>query len=224
MRIELEPIAYVETVRTKVEDDYWGGEESCLTLSERFKPEALQGIEEFSHVEVIFFLDRIDSSKITMGARHPRDNPDWPKVGIFAQRGKNRPNRIGSTICRVVRRDGLRLYVAELDALDGTPVQLPFRGGRFEAELDETAIHILPVLLPVGSDRPAVMARMKQAGVQTSIHYPPVHGFASYAGGSDRLPHTTALAARELTLPFYPGLPDAHVGSVVETLLRSLEA
>ena len=122
MKIQLEPIAYVETTRTKVEDDYWGGEESCLTLSERFKPEALQGIEEFSHAEVIFFLDRIDSSKIIMGARHPRDNPDWPEVGIFAQRSKNRPNRIGSTICRVLRREGRRLFVAELDAIDGTPV------------------------------------------------------------------------------------------------------
>jgi len=117
------------------------------------------------------------------------------------------------------RRELFRLYA---ETLAGTPVRLPFRGGRFEAELDETAIHILPVLLPEGTDRPAVMANMKQAGVQTSIHYPPVHGFASYAGETDRLPRTTALAARELTLPFYPSLPDAHVQAVVDTLLRSL--
>jgi dTDP-4-amino-4,6-dideoxygalactose transaminase len=118
------------------------------------------------------------------------------------------------------RRELFRLYA---EALAETPLRLPFRGGRFEAELDETAIHILPVLLPAGSDRLAVMARMKQAGVQTSIHYPPVHRFACYAGESDRLPRTTALAARELTLPFYPSLPDAHVESVVDTLLRSIE-
>jgi tRNA-Thr(GGU) m(6)t(6)A37 methyltransferase TsaA len=122
MKIELEPIAYVETVRTKVEDDYWGGEESCITLSEQFTIEALQGIEEFSHAEVIFFLDRIDPSKMIMGARHPRNNPDWPVVGIFAQRSKYRPNRIGSTICRVLRREGRRLFVSELDAIDGTPI------------------------------------------------------------------------------------------------------
>jgi dTDP-4-amino-4,6-dideoxygalactose transaminase len=117
------------------------------------------------------------------------------------------------------RRELFRLYA---EALDGTPVQLPFRGGRFADELDETAIHILPVLLPERTDRLAVMARMKQAGVQTSIHYPPVHRFASYAGERDLLPRTTALAARELTLPFYPSLPDEHVASVVETLLESL--
>ena len=64
VKIELEPIAYVETVRTKVEDDYWGGEESCITLSDRFAPDALLGIEDFSHAEVIFFLDRIESSKV----------------------------------------------------------------------------------------------------------------------------------------------------------------
>jgi dTDP-4-amino-4,6-dideoxygalactose transaminase len=118
------------------------------------------------------------------------------------------------------RRELFRRYA---DALDGTRLQLPFRGGRFESELDETAIHILPVLLPEGTDRLAVMARMKQAGIQTSIHYPPVHRFACYAGEADLLPRTTALAARELTLPFYPTLPDEHVPVVVETLLRSLE-
>lgn len=54
--------------------------------------------------------------------RHPRNNPEWPAVGIFAQRGKNRPNRLGSAICRLVRVEGTRLFVAELDAIDKTPV------------------------------------------------------------------------------------------------------
>jgi dTDP-4-amino-4,6-dideoxygalactose transaminase len=118
------------------------------------------------------------------------------------------------------RRELFRLYA---DALAGTRLELPFRGGRFEAEVDETAIHILPVLLPEGSDRLAVMARMKEAGIQTSIHYPPVHRFACYATPDDRLPRTSALAARELTLPFYPALPDVHVEMVVETLVRSVD-
>lgn len=55
-------------------------------------------------------------------ARHPRNNTDWPKVGVFAQRGRNRPNRIGSTICRILKVDGLNLYVEGLDAIDGSPV------------------------------------------------------------------------------------------------------
>jgi dTDP-4-amino-4,6-dideoxygalactose transaminase len=118
------------------------------------------------------------------------------------------------------RRELFRLYA---EALAGSPIELPFRGGRFERELDETAVHILPVLLPEGSDRAAVMARMKAAGIQTSIHYPPVHHFACYATEEDELPRTTAIAARELTLPFYPTLPDSAVPLVAEALCRSLE-
>ena len=58
--------------------------------------------------------------KIVTGARHPRNNEAWPKVGIFAQRGKNRPNRIGSTICRLVGVKGRTLGVKALDAIAGT--------------------------------------------------------------------------------------------------------
>ena len=122
MKVEMEAIGRVEAVRTRAEDDFWGGGESCITLSDRYQPEALDGIEAFSHAEVLFLFDQVDPSKIVTGARHPRNNPNWPAIGIFAQRGKNRPNRIGSTICRILRREGRRLFVAELDAIDGTPV------------------------------------------------------------------------------------------------------
>jgi tRNA-Thr(GGU) m(6)t(6)A37 methyltransferase TsaA len=122
MKIEMEAIGRVEAARARAEDDFWGGEESCITLADRYEPAALDGIEAFSHVEVLFLFDRVDPARIVTGARHPRNNPAWPAIGIFAQRGKNRPNRIGSTICRVLRRDGRRLFVAELDAIDGTPV------------------------------------------------------------------------------------------------------
>lgn len=122
MSIHVEPIGYVRAERDEAVDDYWGGAESCITLDNRFPEDALDGIESFSHVEVLFLFDRVDPAKIVTGARHPRNNPNWPAVGIFAQRGKNRPNRIGSTICRVIRREGRALYVAELDAIDGTPV------------------------------------------------------------------------------------------------------
>jgi tRNA-Thr(GGU) m(6)t(6)A37 methyltransferase TsaA len=121
-RFAVEPIGRVEAPRQRAEDDFWGGEQSCIVLADAYPPDALAGLEEFSHVEVIFLFDRVDPEKVATGARHPRDNPAWPAVGIFAQRGKGRPNRIGSTICRIVRRDGRRLHVAELDAIDGTPV------------------------------------------------------------------------------------------------------
>jgi tRNA (adenine37-N6)-methyltransferase len=71
---------------------------------------------------VIFLFEQVGDDQITTTARHPRGNPDWPRVGIFAQRGKNRPNRLGVTICRIISVDGLELAVEGLDAIDGTPV------------------------------------------------------------------------------------------------------
>lgn len=122
VRFEIEPIGTVRAARLQPVDDDWGGVESTIVLDDRFPEDALQGLETFSHVEVLFRFNRVDAEKIVTGARHPRNNHDWPAVGIFAQRGKNRPNLIGSTVCRVVRRDGRTLTVAELDAIDGTPV------------------------------------------------------------------------------------------------------
>jgi tRNA-Thr(GGU) m(6)t(6)A37 methyltransferase TsaA len=122
MSFAVEPIGVVRARRVEAEDDFWGDEESRVELSPSFSPEALQGLAEFSHVEVIFVFNQVDPAKIVSTARHPRNNEAWPKIGIFAQRGKNRPNRIGSTICRVVKVAGNVLVVAELDAIDGTPV------------------------------------------------------------------------------------------------------
>lgn len=120
--LQVEPIGFVEAVRERVEDDFWGGQQACITLTERFTGEALQGITDFSHVEVLFLLHEVEPAKIITGARHPRNNKEWPVVGIFAQRAKNRPNGIGSTICRVILVEGAKLFVSELDAIDGTPV------------------------------------------------------------------------------------------------------
>jgi len=122
MRIELEAIGRVRGGRREVADDYWGGSEVEIVLRDDIPEQALDGVETFSHVEVLYYFDRVDPAKVEVGARRPRNNPKWPAIGIFAQRGKNRPNRIGSTICRVVSRDGRVLRVAELDAVEGTPV------------------------------------------------------------------------------------------------------
>jgi tRNA (Thr-GGU) A37 N-methylase len=64
----------------------------------------------------------VDAASVTTGARRPRDDPGWPEVGIFAQRGKGRPNRLGSSTCELVGVDGTQLRVRGLDAIDGTPV------------------------------------------------------------------------------------------------------
>lgn len=121
--VVLTPIGVVRSTRTEATDDGWDAELVSIALDEtRFGPDALAGLETFSHVEVIFLCHLVDPAKVVTGARHPRGNPDWPRVGIFAQRGKDRPNRLGSTVCRVLRVEGTVLHVAGLDAIDGTPV------------------------------------------------------------------------------------------------------
>jgi len=118
----VEAIGIVEASRLSPEDDFWGNEESCIVLNGMFTAEALQGITDFSQAEVLYLFHQVQRARVILGARHPRNNMNWPAVGIFAQRAKNRPNRIGSTICRIVRVQGTRLFVSELDAINGTPV------------------------------------------------------------------------------------------------------
>ena len=103
-----------------MEDDFWGNVVSEITLIDKLPEECLDGIEAFSHLEIIYYFDK--STKELKGAAHPRENPNWPKVGIFAQRKKDRPNHIGTTIVELVSRKGKTLTVKMLDADDGTPV------------------------------------------------------------------------------------------------------
>ena len=118
----LRPIAFVHAARTEVKDDFWGGGTSVIELAPDVPADSLDGIEAFSHAEVIFVFHRLAAGDLTFGARHPRGNTAWPKVGIFAQRAKVRPNRLGATMAKIVKRDGRRLTVEGLDAIDGTPV------------------------------------------------------------------------------------------------------
>ncbi|HNN13976.1 MAG TPA: SAM-dependent methyltransferase [Anaerolineales bacterium] len=120
--INLSPIAQVHNTRPEVEDDDWGEIVSILHLDPSLPEEALIGLEEFSHAEIIYFFHHVNESKIETSARHPRNNKDWPKVGILSQRGKNRPNRLGATIVEVLKREGRQLHVRGLDAVDGTPI------------------------------------------------------------------------------------------------------
>ncbi len=126
--VEVVPVGVVVGGRSAVVDDDWGRETAVISLDpERFGPQALYGLEDFSHVEVVFHFDRVSQDKIETGARHPRGNADWPLVGIFAQRGRNRPNRLGLSRCRVLKvdvlaADGPELHVEGLDAVAGTPV------------------------------------------------------------------------------------------------------
>jgi tRNA-Thr(GGU) m(6)t(6)A37 methyltransferase TsaA len=120
--IQLHPIGYVRGGRKEPIDDGWDEVVASIELAPEYGPEALAGLDEFSHVEVVFHFHRVAESAIVTSARRPRGRADWPKVGIFAQRGKDRPNRIGVTICTLLGVEGTSLRVAGLDAIDGAPV------------------------------------------------------------------------------------------------------
>jgi tRNA (adenine37-N6)-methyltransferase len=120
--IGVTPIGWVRTTRTEARDDFWGSVTSTLEIDARFPPEALAGLAEFSHLEVVYQFHAVPLERIETGARHPRNRDDWPRVGIFAQRGKMRPNRIGVSRCNLVGVDGRIVTVQRLDAIDGTPI------------------------------------------------------------------------------------------------------
>ena len=116
-------VGQVRCARTEPIDDNRDAFPSTIDLDQsQLDPQALQGLESFSHVGVLYIFDQARDDEITSPARHPRGRADWPKVGVFAQRGKGRPNRIGATTCTVVCVEGTKLQVLGLDAIDATPV------------------------------------------------------------------------------------------------------
>ncbi len=120
--ITVRPVARVHNTRLTIEEDNWGGLVSEIILDPSLPEESLDGLDLFSHAEIIFSFHLVEEGEIVFGARHPRENPDWPKVGIFTQRGRLRPNRLGLTVVRILRRKERSLFVEGLDAVDGTPV------------------------------------------------------------------------------------------------------
>ena len=124
----------------------------------------------------------------------------------------------GSNRRRAVARGWYLDHVARARArLAG--LRVPFVEGRF----GDGSQHLFVVLLPEGTDRPAVMAAMRGDGIQTSVHYPPTHRFAAYRDVPAALPRTDALAGRLLTLPLGPAMTEAHVALVVDALANALK-
>lgn len=121
-RAVFQPIGIVRnSVRERIEGG-WGRVHSRIVLHPEFAA-GLRGIEEFSHLMVIFWLDRAgeDPEPFKL-VRSPRGNPKWKPTGVFAQRTKQRVNPIGVTVVRLLKKRGRTLLVSGLDAIEGTPV------------------------------------------------------------------------------------------------------
>jgi len=119
--VNIEPIGTVKSPVTEAVDEGWGGVVSEIHLQESLAA-GLQGIEQFSHIIVIFFMHQSTFDLAADLVRRPRERPDMPLVGTFAQRAKHRPNPIGITTVQLIRVEGNILEVKGLDAIDGTPV------------------------------------------------------------------------------------------------------
>jgi tRNA (adenine37-N6)-methyltransferase len=135
--IQLKPVGFV---RNQSREPNWGPSSSALNWQERAikMKEHLQsvseieidpaldgildGIEEFSHLTILFWAHLAPSDRKSQFRGHPMGNKDFPLVGIFATHSPIRPNSILTTVVRLIRRQGNKLQVTGLDALDGSPV------------------------------------------------------------------------------------------------------
>jgi tRNA (adenine37-N6)-methyltransferase len=120
-KIELKPIGYVSSPVTEKVDENWGGVISHILL----KPDhagALLGLKDFSHAIIVTYLHEAHYEKEKHLQRRPRGLETMPKVGIFSQRVKDRPNPIGITAVKIIGVGDDYLEVQGLDAINDTPV------------------------------------------------------------------------------------------------------
>ena len=119
--MECKTIGIVRSEVTKGRDVGWGEVISRIEIAEEYTA-GLQGLDGFSHVVVIYWMHEANFDPARHLIRRPRDCADMPLLGIFAQRARHRPNRIGVTAVRLLSVDSNVLTVKGLDAINGTPV------------------------------------------------------------------------------------------------------
>ena len=119
-KICLNPIGFVKTeaVGDEVKDK---SKVSKIILNDELV-QALEGLSEFSHLFVIFFMSQIPEDKRMILKVHPRGRMDMPLLGVFATRTNLRPNPIGLTLVELLKVEGNTLTVRGLDAFDGTQI------------------------------------------------------------------------------------------------------
>lgn len=121
MDILLKPVAIVKNSRKTPIDDFWEEIVTEIELLEHIPTEAFNNISDFSHLEIIYYFDKVDNNDIVFSGR-PRGNQNYPLVGIFGQRKKDRPNTIGLTTVELLEHNERVIKVKYLDAIDGTPI------------------------------------------------------------------------------------------------------
>src|SRR3972149_2540821 len=121
-RITLTPIGFVRTKAT--EQDFRKHRQDVVSevvLNKEYA-EGLRGIEDYSHLFVLFWLHKVGKSERKQILTHPKHREDLPKVGIFSTRKRKHPNPIACTVVRLLEHRSNVLKVKNLDAVDGSPV------------------------------------------------------------------------------------------------------
>ena len=121
MEIKLKPVAWVKNSRITTLDDDWGTIISDIILADDIPDSAFQHILDFSLLEIIYYFDKVKDDK-KLYVRRPRGNPEYPEMGIFAQRNKDRPNQIGLSTVELIWHRERSIGVRMLDAINGTPI------------------------------------------------------------------------------------------------------
>ena len=114
-------IGEVKSPVTEAVDMNWGEVVSEIVLKPEFAP-GLLGLGDFSHAMILTFLHEAKYVPEVHLRRHPQERQDMPLLGIFAQRARHRPNRIGVTACEIVEVTEGSVKVRALDAINRTPV------------------------------------------------------------------------------------------------------
>jgi tRNA-Thr(GGU) m(6)t(6)A37 methyltransferase TsaA len=115
------PIGIVNNGIVQATDDQWMTIVSDIVINKELEP-ALDQIEKYSHVIVIYWIHKIPSAAVTELKIHPKKRVDLPLVGILATRSPSRPNPIGLKTVKIIEHKSNILKVIGLDAIDGTPV------------------------------------------------------------------------------------------------------
>jgi len=119
--MECKIIGTVKSPVTEAVDMNWGEVISEIVLEPQYAP-GLLGLDGFSHLIVLTFLHEAEYNPEKHLRRHPQERQDMPLLGIFAQRARHRPNRIGVTAVEIVEVTENSVKVRALDAINGTPV------------------------------------------------------------------------------------------------------
>ena len=141
MKIELESIGTIHTEFTEIEGmpiqpTGAKGVEGSIEIKNKFK-DGLKDLEDFSHIQLLYILHKVDGYMLEVKPFMDNDTH-----GVFATRSPKRPNRIGSSIVKLIKIEDNVLYVENIDILDGTPLIdiKPYVPQLYEDTIDELKI------------------------------------------------------------------------------------